>query len=294
MSRQTSLGVAQVRQLCQAFGISRQAYYAARKPKRVRRSRPKRSGPPRPSCATVEELEPRIRKIVAEHSAWGVRKVWARLRRDGLHVSHKRVWALMNHWGLVLPPAAERDPAARRGQVAVPDSNRRWASDLTTTWTRKDGLVALVPVVDCGDRVCLGIEVTKSQESPPVLNPLERALVTEFRDPEQVPPGLELRTDHGPQYTGVDCEELCDHWGLEHTFAPVGRPTGNAVAERLILTLKQELIWTQDWDSIDELRAAIQRWLQIYNHERPHQALEWRTPDEQRSRNLGRQRQAAA
>lgn len=36
------------------------------------------------------------------------RKVWATLRRDGLHVSHKRVWALMDAHGLVL--AAERAP----------------------------------------------------------------------------------------------------------------------------------------------------------------------------------------
>jgi len=42
------------------------------------------------------------------------------------------VWALMRAWGLTLPPVAEREGPALRGQVVVPDSNRRWASDLTT------------------------------------------------------------------------------------------------------------------------------------------------------------------
>ena len=61
MSRETSAGVATVTQLCEAFGISRAAYYAARK-----------------------KPEP----------AWGVRKVWATLKRKGLKVSRKRVHAL--------------------------------------------------------------------------------------------------------------------------------------------------------------------------------------------------------
>jgi hypothetical protein len=48
------------------------------------------------------------------------------------------------------------------------------------------------------------------------------------------PQAWELRTDHGLQYTGHDCELMCELWRLEHTFAPVDRPTGNAAAERFI------------------------------------------------------------
>ena len=101
-----------------------------------------------------------------------------------------------------------------------------------------------------------------------------------------MPAGLELLTDHGPQYTGSDCDQLCRRWRLDHLLAPVGRPTGNAVAERVILTLKVELIWTRDWDTIAELRAAVEQWMVEYNEVRPHQALKWRTPAEQRAENL--------
>jgi transposase InsO family protein len=75
----------------------------------------------------------------------------------------------------------------------VPESNRRWASDLTTQWTRQDGVVAIVPVIDCGDRVVLAIEVTKAQDAPAVLRPIERALEAVFGDPKSVPDALELR-----------------------------------------------------------------------------------------------------
>jgi putative transposase len=111
--------------------------------------------------------------------------------------------------------------------------------------------------------------MSKCQEAVVVLGPIEQALEREFGHVGNVPDGLELRTDHGPQYTGADCQALCDRWGLDHTLAPVGRPTGNAVAE-------------------------LATWVHEYNHERPHQALQWNTPADQRALNLGRTLQAVA
>ena len=292
VSRETSRGQATVRQLCVAFGLSRQAYYAAQRAPEDRKRGPRASRPG--PWSTAVELEAGIRRVVAANPAWGVRKVWATLRREGLVAGRNRVWAMMQKLGLVLPPMREREGPAIRGQVAVESSNRRWASDLTTVWTRRDGVVAIVPVVDCGDRVALEIGVGKSQESPAVLAPTERALWNEFGRPSAVPDGLEYRTDHGPQYTGDDCGTLCERWGLEHTFAPVGRPTGNAVAERLIQTLKIELIWTQDWESEEEVALAVRAWQLRYNTARPHQALGWQTPAERRAKNLGEPTRAIA
>jgi len=285
MSLTTSRGKAKVGQLCEAFGISRQAYYAALKspPAKAESRRPERRGPWVADAVLCEK----IREVVAEFPAWGVRKVWAYLRRLGTVASRKRVWKRMQAMGLTLPPLCERTPSQPRGHVAVPDSNRRWATDLTTTWTAQDGTVALVPVIDCGDRVVFEIAVTKSQESPAALAPVERSLEAAFGSRDGVPFGLELRSDHGPQYTGGDCEKLCKEWRLDHTFAPVGRPTGNAVAERFIQTLKVELIWTRDWESLEELRKAVEQWLRVYNEVRPHEALGWLTPAEKRAENLG-------
>jgi len=64
---------------------------------------------------------------VTEFPAWGVRKVWAYLKRLGVVVSRKRVWKRMKALGLCLPPLSERAEPLRRGHVAVPESNRRWA-----------------------------------------------------------------------------------------------------------------------------------------------------------------------
>jgi putative transposase len=291
VSRATTNGRASITQLCQAFRISRQAYYAAKSGlAKPRAARPERKG----AWATAAELETAVRECAEKHASWGVRKIHASLRRGGTVASRKRVWGVMNRLGLVLPAPEHREEGARRGSVAVPESNRRWATDLTTVWTQKDGVVAVVPVIDCGDRVVLACDVTRSQETAAVLAPLLRALREQFGVSDRVPPGLELRSDHGPQYTGGDCHDLCGLWSLDHTFAPVGRPTGNAVAERFMLTMKSELIWTRDWDSTAELKQALDRWLVEYHTERPHQALAWQTPFEKRAANLGLPTEAAA
>ena len=293
MSRETSRGAGTVRQLCRALRISPQAFYAAaRRPvePEVRSPLADREGPWAPTSRVVEA----IRAGVEREPAWGIRLVWAALRREGLLVSRKRVARLMKALGLVFPRPEERETGAPRGHVAVAESNRRWATDLTTTWTRRDGTVAIVPVIDCGDRVVLALEATKPQDAPAVLEPVARSLAEQFGDPSAVPLWLELRTDHGPQYTGSDCEDLCRNWRVEHTRAPVGRPTGNAVVERFILTLKVELLWTREWECLAELRLALAAWVLRYNHHRPHQALGYETPAERRERNLGEPKQLAA
>jgi transposase InsO family protein len=285
LDRQTEAGKATVTLVCKTFDISRAAYYAALKPSR----RPSRVArlPKRPPHATAEELLVAIHVVLSEEDAkaWGVRKVWALLRRSGLRVSRKRVWALMHANGLVL--ARDREPGeVTRGHVSVPEPNRRLASDLTTTWTKHDGVVGITLAVDCGCRSTLGFTVAKEQDAPTVLDAAEQALRAAFGSPENVPDGMELRTDHGPQYTGSDCDSLCKRWHVEHTFAPVGRPTGNAVAERLIRTLKEEVIWLRDWDTVEQLREAVAAWVIRYNERRPHQALDYKTPSEYRAEHL--------
>lgn len=74
-----------------------------------------------------------------------------------------------------------------------------------------------------------------------MLASVERKLADSFGSPANVPDGVELHTDHDPQYTGADCAALCAQWHVAHTFAPVRRPTGNSVVERFIRTLKEEL-----------------------------------------------------
>ncbi len=52
------------------------------------------------------------------------------------------------------------------------------------------------------------------------------------------------------------------------------------MAERVIRTLKEQCIHRQRFDSIQHATRAIDDWISFYNHRRPHQALDMKTPDE--------------
>lgn len=302
MTRETPAGAITVTALCALLGVSRSGYYAARRAcERDReaaatpsateeRSAEARDDRPHPRgrrpAASVERVVAALHEVIARHPAWGVRKVWATLRRDGLVVARKRVWALMKREGLLFRAPREAVEAPR-GHVWVPEPNRRFATDLTMVWTRREGWVAVAPTIDCGCRSVLGLVVSRSQEARVVLASVDQALEAAFGAPSQVPEGVELRTDHGSQYTGGDCRALLGRWGVEQTFSPVGRPTGNAVVERLHRTLKEEVIWLQDWEDAAEVERAVRAWMQTYNEARPHQALGWKTPSEYRAERLG-------
>ena len=297
MNPDTAHGTAPVALIAQTFGLSRQAIYAAKAALLQLPSDSGQENPPATSTSIPEAsgrsvplqtLLYAIEAIVSQQPAWGVRKVWAVLRRQGLRVSRRRVHAVMRAENLVLPRDSEgpHEPAPR-GHVTTPQPNRRIAVDFTTVWTEQDGTVAVVIGVDSGCRSVLDVTVTKSQSSQAILASADRALQAAFGSPAEVPDGVELRSDHGPQYTGKDAEILTRSWGVLHTFAPVGRPTGNAVAERTIRTMKEECIWIHDWKNLRELQQALNAWAHIFNHERPHQALNWQTPAERRQERLG-------
>jgi len=154
--------------------------------------------------------------------------------------------------------------------------------------------VYIFPVIDCGCRTWLEDEVTTSPDTEAALRPVERALAAEFGGPAGVPDGFEIRTDQGSVYTSKLFANVERAWGFKHTYAPVGRPTGNAVAERIIKTLKEECLWLRDWKNAAEVRAAIAVWRVGYNEQRPHQALEWETPAARRRARLPKKPQLAA
>ncbi len=112
-------------------------------------------------------------------------------------------------------------------------------------------------MIDNGCRSVFEIGLSKEQDASAIHKPVEDALEAVFGEPRAVPDGFELRSDHGSVYTGAGCEELCDTWKAEHTFARVGRPTGNAVAERVIQTMKMELFCPRDWEDREEIKVPL-------------------------------------
>jgi transposase InsO family protein len=82
---------------------------------------------------------------------------------------------------------------------------------------------------------------------------------------QDVAAGLRLRHDHGSQYVSHDFQAEIRFLGLESSPAFVREPEGNGCAERFIRTLKENLLWVRRFETVEELRLALQRFGQTYN-----------------------------
>jgi len=68
--------------------------------------------------------------------------------------------------------------------------------------------------------------------------------------------------------------------GLHQIFTSFCNPKGNADTERVIRTMKEDLIWINEWDSFEHLKEAIEDWVKDYNLDFPHSSLKQMTPYE--------------
>src|SRR5213082_1103331 len=77
--------------------------------------------------------------------------------------------------------------------------------------------------------------------------------------------GLAVRHDHGSQYMSHHFQKEIAFLGLESSPAFVRAPEGNGCAERFIRTLKENLLWVQTFETIEQLRRELLAFRKTYN-----------------------------
>jgi putative transposase len=87
-----------------------------------------------------------------------------------------------------------------------------------------------------------------------------------------------LTTDNGTQFTSTRFIATLHRLGITHRRTAYNHPEGNSYIERFHRRLKEEEAWTSEYRDVQEARASIARWIQEYNHDRPHRGVQNRTP----------------
>ena len=90
----------------------------------------------------------------------------------------------------------------------------------------------------------------------------------------------ELVRDHGCQPTSTAFFMACSELGIQQIFASYSNPKGNADTERIIRTLKEDLVWPREFDSVADFEKALNIWPKEYNEDYPHSSLGYMTPYE--------------
>ena len=89
-----------------------------------------------------------------------------------------------------------------------------------------------------------------------------------------------FNTDQGSQFTGEGCTGLLEQHGVRISMDGKGRYADNIFIERLWRTVKYEEVYLKAYSGGREAKAGLEAYFHFYNHQRPHQALGYRTPAE--------------
>lgn len=249
------------------LAISRSSLYYQKRPRGSRADR------------TYDE---QIVVACGEKLAYGYRRVaWWLQRKKGLPVNRKRVLRVMRERGLLVRPRRRR---ARRknewGRVEAAEPNQIWQSDMTKIWAGPAvGWAYLVCVIDCCTREIVGWNLSHRCRTEDALAAVEQAVLA--RPPEgSREANVTLTTDNGTQFTSSRFLETLGRLGITLRRTAYHHPEGNRYIERFHRSLKEEEVWTAEYRSLEEARAGIARWIEEYNHDRPHRGVQNRTPHE--------------
>ena len=89
-----------------------------------------------------------------------------------------------------------------------------------------------------------------------------------------------FNTDQGSQCTAEEFTTPLEARGVRVSMDGKGRWVDKVFVERLWRSVKYEDIYLHAYETASEVNAALERYFRFYNARRPHQSLEYRTPDE--------------
>ena len=238
-----------------------------------------------------DELRGAIQRIWDENDqAYGPRKVWRQLRREGHRVARCTVERLMRTMGLrgvsrgrawvltTRPDAGPERPADlvdRRFTATRP--NQLWVADFTyvATWR---GFVYVAFVIDVFARRIVGWRVSASLRTDFVLDALDQAIYDRLGagvDP------LVHHSDRGTQYLSMRYTDRLSEAGIDPSVGSRGDSYDNALAESIIGLFKTEVIQRKGpWRYLEAVEFATLTWVDWFNRRRLLEPIGYLPPAE--------------
>lgn len=260
-------------ELCRRFRISRKAGYKWRGRAKSGASDWAGDRSRRPHTMpgqTEASIEAAVLAVRDEHPRWGARKVEACLEREGGKVpSASTIHAILVRHGRVAEP--ERPSAFRRFEHAAP--NLIWQMDFKGRFELRDRRWChALTVVDDHSRYALCLAACSNEQGDTVRNHLTRVfgrygLPDAFLVDNGTPWG------NGPEQGWTRFGVWLLKLGVDVIYARPYHPQTRGKNERFHRTLKAEVLALRKFRSFAEVQSVFDRWRELYNHQRPHEAL---------------------
>ncbi|MBL7838127.1 MAG: IS3 family transposase [Bacteroidetes bacterium] len=205
----------------------------------------------------------------------GRRKVIVKVRRKNPDLGSSRIRRVYEQSGLSLYKRHKRkrinNPA---NPISVPmEKNQEWAMDFMSDALANGSKIRTLNIIDQYNRKCVSIEIERSFPSRKVIEAVKKAIHEHGK-----PKGI--RTDNGPEFTSQVFQQWLEDNGIEWIRIQKGKPQQNAIVERFNRTFREDILDAYNFFSLDHARELTSDWINNYNDDRPHEALNYKTPNE--------------
>lgn len=159
--------------------------------------------------------------------------------------------------------------------LVLSNINQLWVADITYIRLLRE-FIYLAVLLDAYSRCCIGWALSRQIDASLPLGALRMALQT-----RPVVPGLIHHSDQGTQYASYDYVAVLQEYKIQISMSRKGNPYDNAKAERFMRTLKYEEVYMNDYETLAEVRASVQHFIEaVYNRKRLHSAIGYLPPAE--------------
>lgn len=265
LRRNYSLGI-----LLEAAGLARSTYYYHEKRQAA--------------TDKYSDAKEAITAIFHENKGrYGYRRITAELRQQGFALNHKTVQRLMKSLdlvcrvrmkkyhsykgevGKVAPNLLERNFEAER-------PNQKWVTDVTE-FSLFGQKLYLSPILDLYSRDIVSYSISDKPVLSMVTDMLDRAF-TKIPDGS----GLILHSDQGWQYQHGQYQRMLKAKGIRQSMSRKGNCLDNSVIENFFGLLKSELLYLQEFDSMEHFKSELIEYLDYYNNRRAKAKLKGLPP----------------
>ena len=219
-----------------------------------------------------------IRETYEQWPFYGYRRIHIELRKHGMIINRKKVQRLMKIAGIKAiystPKTTIKNQAhliykylLRGLEIVRPD--QVWQVDITYIKIRF-GFVYLICLIDVFSRKIMGWYLSTFLDTESCKQALHNAL-------SKAHPEI-INSDQGCQFTSESWTSDLIENNIKISMDGKGRWADNVYVERLWKTIKYESVFLHSFDTVQQTRSALAKYIEFYNEERPHQTLNYHTP----------------
>ena len=253
-----------IRRQCELLGLSRSGYYYQPKGENV--------------------LNLHLMNLIDEQYMkmpfYGVERMTAWLRKNGYPVNPKRVRRLMRKMGIEAIYPKKKLNLSSEGHKKYPylleglvidRPDQVWCADITYI-RMVQGFLYLIAIMDWYSRYVLSWRLSNALDVGFCLEALDEALAMSRPDI--------FNMDQGVQFTSKDFTGRLESYNIKISTDGRGRVFDNIFIERLWRSVKYEEVYVKNYESVRDAIEGLTRYFQLYNKERIHESLGYRTPHE--------------